>query len=142
MSALLRILFAFFSRTMPFLSVAGSALTVVGSVAGAFVTSSFSRLWGWGLIVVSFLLRYFPVLLFATGIALVSNLLLSLVAFVLYHVNALLTLGLSPFVTVDTVRIIGNAALGVVAFYLLKLAVFLGSGVAASVPSIAPQAPA
>ena len=139
MAALLRLLFAFFARSMPFLSVAGTALSAAFSIASAFVSSVGSRLWYWALYAGTFLIRFFPVILFFTGIVLVSNLLLSLVVFVLYHVNAFLTLGLAPFVTSGTVLVIVNAVLGVLAVYLIRLAVFLGSAAASAVP--VPQAP-
>lgn len=139
MPALIRLFFAFAARFVPFFSVAGSFFTLAWTVLAGFVSGSATRLWYWGLVAVSFLTRFAPLILFVLGVSLVSGLLLSVVAFVFYHVNAFLTLGLSPYVTVGTVRIISNSFLGVLSFYLIRFAAFLGTRVADAVP--VPQAP-
>lgn len=141
MPALLRLLFAFGTRFLPWLSVVGSFFSVAGSLVSGFVSGAASRYWPWVVWAVKALLSYLPVILFFTGIILVSNLLLSVFAFVLYHVNAFLTLGLSPYVTIGTVRIIGNAFLGVLSYYLVVFSLFLARLVSDAVPSPPASAP-
>lgn len=106
MPALIRLLFTLGVRFIPWLSVVGSFFSLAFSIASSYVSGAFSRYWPWVVWAVKALLAYLPLILFFSGIILVSNLLLSVFAFVLYHLNAFLTLGLSPYVTIGTVRII------------------------------------
>ncbi len=91
----------------------------------------------------SFLFRWLPLMLFFGGILLVLNLVSTLIAFVLYHASALLTAGLAPFVTVETVALIVNAYFGILVFWIVRLGVFLGDSVGAAVPvpSASPSGP-